>query len=154
MECLQLALDLTSALQFLHQRQLVHRDVKPANILFVNDRVRLGDPGLVAQTGGDTTQLGTQGYLAPEGPGTAAADVFALGKTLYEAVTGNACAHFPELPSNLNAGPDADALLRLHEILLTACETDPADRYPSAATMRAALLELETSLTHPAGRSA
>jgi len=80
--------------------------------------------------------------------------VFALGKTLYEAATGNACAQFPELPSNLNAGPDADALLQLHEILLTACETDPTDRFPSAAAMHAALLELQTSLTHPVGPSA
>jgi hypothetical protein len=153
-ECLQLALDLTSALQYLHQHQLIHRDIKPANILFVNHQVRLGDPGLVMAAGGDATQIGSPGYLAPEGPGTPAADVFALGKTLYEAATGNPCAQFPELPANVNAGPDSDALLRLHEILLTACETDPADRYSSATAMRADLLALQSSLTHPAGRSA
>jgi len=153
-ECLQLGLDLTSALQFLQQRQLIHRDLKPANLIFVNNQVRLGDPGLVIPTGGDATQIGTPGYLAPEGPNTASADLFALGKTLYEAATGNPAAQFPELPSDLNAGPEADALLRLHAILLTACETDPADRHPSAGAMHADLLELHSAMTHAGARKA
>ena len=44
-------------------------------------------------------------------------------------------------------GPDADALLRLHEILLTACESDRADRYPSASAMQADLLEVQRTFT-------
>ena len=149
-ECVELALRLASALDHLHQRQLVHRDIKPSNIIFVGGEPKLADVGLVtglAGEAGEVTRVGTAGYLAPEGPGTAAADVFALGKTLYEAATGCECGRFPELPTNLSAGADADALLRLHEILLTACETDPADRCPSAAAMRAALLELQIALT-------
>jgi len=148
-ECVQLGLDLASALDHLHQRQLIHRDVKPANIIFVNGQPKLADVGLVRTMGSDgaeVTRVGTSGYLAPEGPGTANADVYALGKTLYEAATGCECGQFPELPSNLSAGTDADALLRLHEILLTACETDRGDRYETAAALRAALLELQRSL--------
>lgn len=147
-ECVQLALDLTSALGHLHRHKLIHRDLKPANIIYVSNQPKLADVGLVTTLGDDagtTTRLGTSGYLAPEGPGAAAADVFALGKTLYEAATGNPCGQFPELPSNLNVGAEADALLRLHEILLTACETDPADRYASAAVMRADLLALQAA---------
>jgi hypothetical protein len=90
--------------------------------------------------------VGTLGYLAPEGPGKPEADLFALGKTLYEAASGCECAQFPELPSELSARADADAFLRLHEILLTACETAPADRFPSANEMRAALLDLQGTL--------
>jgi hypothetical protein len=79
--------------------------------------------------------------------------VFALGRTLYEAATGCECRQFPELPADLNAGPEADALLRLHEILLNACETDVADRYASAAGMRADLLELQRTLVAASART-
>jgi CHASE2 domain-containing sensor protein len=148
-ECVQLGLQLTSALDHLHQRQLVHRDIKPANIIFVGGHPKLADVGLVTTTkidGVTVTRVGTSGFLAPEGPGTPIADVFALGKTLYETATGCECGQFPELPADLSAGPEADALLRLHEILLSACETDPVDRYASAAAMRTDLLELQREL--------
>jgi CHASE2 domain-containing sensor protein len=154
-ECVQLALDLTAALEHLHGQQLVHRDVKPANVVFVNGRPKLADVGLVTTLErGEMTQIGTSGYLPPEGPGSAAADVFALGKTLYEAATGNACGQFPELPSGLNAGQEADDLLQFHEILLTACETDPIDRYGSAAAMRADLLALQSKLAKTSSSTA
>jgi serine/threonine protein kinase len=152
-ECLRVGLELSSALDHLHQKQLIHRDVKPANIIFVNGQPKLADVGLVRPMSGDSsgvTQIGSSGYLAPEGPGTAAADVFALGKTLYEAATGCECGRFPELPSELDAAAETDALLRLHEILLTACEANPADRYASAGAMHADLAELQASLGQPA----
>lgn len=148
-ECVQLGLQLTSALDHLHQKQLVHRDIKPANIIFVSGQAKLADVGLVtaARTARDeVTRVGTSGFLAPEGPGTPGADVFALGKTLYEAATGCECGRFPELPADLHGGPEADALLRLHEIVMTACETDAADRYATAAAMRADLLALQRAL--------
>jgi CHASE2 domain-containing sensor protein len=147
-ESVQLGLQLTSALDHLHRKDLVHCDIKPANIIFVGGQPKLADVGLVtsARREGELTRIGTSGFLAPEGPGTPGADIFALGKTLYEAATGCDGARFPELPADLNAGPEADALLQLHEILLTACETDPADRYASAAAMRADLLDLQRAL--------
>ncbi|HWX22159.1 MAG TPA: serine/threonine-protein kinase [Candidatus Binatia bacterium] len=156
-ECVHLGASLASAVDYLHQHQLIHRDVKPANIIFVNGQPKLADVGLVTTLGGEagkTTQVGTVGYVAPEGLGTAAGDVYALGKTLYEAATGCECVRFPDLPSDLNAGREADALLQLHEIVLTACESDPADRYPSAAAVREALLELERNLATSTARTA
>jgi CHASE2 domain-containing sensor protein len=156
-DCVQLGASLASALDFLHQHQLIHRDIKPANIIFVGGQPKLADVGLVTTVGrnsGETARVGTVGYVAPEGPGTAAGDVYALGKTLYEAATGCECAQFPELPSDLNAGSEADALLRLHEIVLTACETDPADRYASAAALQEALLQLQRYLAPSAPRTA
>jgi CHASE2 domain-containing sensor protein len=157
LECVQLSANLAGALDFLHQRNLIHRDVKPGNIIFVNGQPKLADVGLVTALegrAGEATQVGTIGYVAPEGPGTTAGDIYALGKTLYEAATGCECEHFPELPTDLHAGSEADALLRFHEIVLTACESDPADRYPSAAAMREALLELQRDLTASTARSA
>ena len=58
------------------------------------------------------------------------------------------------MPSDLGASTDADALLQLHEILLTACETDPNDRYASAAGLRADLLELQGNLQTASARGA
>ena len=156
-DCVQLGLQLSSALDHLHQKQLIHRDIKPANIIFVGGQAKLADVGLVTTTNsdeGEVTRVGTSGFLAPEGPGAPSADVFALGKTLYEAATGCECVQFPELPADLNAGPEADALLRLHEILLSACETDLADRYASAAAMRADLLDLQRTIVASSPRTA
>lgn len=147
-ESIEIGLTLCSALQHLHERQLVHRDIKPSNIIFVEGRVKIADIGLVAQintTGDALTRLGTDGYLAPEGPGTPQADLYALGKVLYEISMGRDRWQFPEFPTTIGARPDQDDLRRLHEIILTACEDDPALRYPSAAAMHAALAGLRTS---------
>jgi hypothetical protein len=80
--------------------------------------------------------------------------VFALGKTLYEAALGLPVAQFPELPNDLSTFTDADALLRLHEIILTACESDPKDRYASATALRADLLALQAALDKASPQSA
>jgi CHASE2 domain-containing sensor protein len=155
-ECIQLGLDLTAALDHLHQQQLIHRDIKPSNIIIVNGAPKFADIGLVtdlATPAKRVTFLGTQGYIAPEGPGTAAADLFSLGIVLYEASMGRDPGQFPELPTTLGARPDQVALRQFHDIVCTACETDPADRYQSAAELRAALLELRGHLG-PAENSA
>jgi eukaryotic-like serine/threonine-protein kinase len=100
---LEIACALTEALGHLHGKGLIHRDLKPSNIIFVQGRPKLADIGLVtdASTGGDRSIVGTEGYLPPEGPGTPAADIFALGKVLYEALTGLDRRQFPELPADL-----------------------------------------------------
>ncbi len=144
-ESVEICLALCSALQHLHERQLVHRDIKPANIIFVEGRVKIADIGLVAQIvnePGAMTRLGTEGYLAPEGPGTPLADVYALGKVLYEISMGRDRWQFPELPTTIGLRPDQADLRRLHEIILTACEDDPARRYQSARAMQEALTRL------------
>jgi serine/threonine protein kinase len=72
-ECIELRLHLTEALNYLHSNQLIHRDVKPANIIFVGGIPKIADIALVTDIGGqgkDVTYLGTAGYIAPEGPGT------------------------------------------------------------------------------------
>ena len=51
-------------------------------------RPKLADIGLVTDVGDGRSIVGTEGYLPPEGPGTPQADIFALGRVLYEATTG------------------------------------------------------------------
>ena len=144
-ECVQLGLDLAAALEFLHREHLIHRDIKPANIIFVKGVPKFADIGLVtdiAATGQESTFLGTVGYIPPEGPGTPSADVFSLGKLLYQACTGLECKSFPELPEGLSKRADRDALRQLHRILLKACDEEVKDRYRTAADLHGALTEL------------
>src|SRR5262245_18758662 len=123
-ECVQIALALTSALAHLHKHRLVHRDVKPSNIIFVNGAPKLADIGLV--TDADTTQsfVGTEGYIPPEGPGAVQADIFILGKVLYEISTGQDRREFPDLPPNLKDWSDRASVLELNEVVLKACATE------------------------------
>src|SRR5213593_744042 len=69
--CLSLCIHLADALDYLHRQQLIHRDMKPSNIIFVKGVPKFADIGLVtdiATKGRDVTYLGTPGRIAPEGP--------------------------------------------------------------------------------------
>jgi DNA-binding beta-propeller fold protein YncE len=126
------------ALDTAHAAGIVHRDVKPHNILLEGDRAYLTDFGL-AKAVGDSGVLsgasiaGTVEYMSPEqwrgqsvGP---AADVYSLGCVLYEALTGivpyarQASDTEPEIPQGLE------------HVIERAVAKDPADRYPSAGAL-------------------
>lgn len=154
-DCLQIGLDVVSGLARLHQQGLVHRDVKPGNIIFVNGRAKLADIGLVSIGGEGRTFVGTEGYIPPEGPGTPAADIYALGMVLYEAVTGYSPDDFPKAPAEwfteeataLDIEPSsarASEPLEFHEIVLKACEGAKERRYESAEQMQADLVLLQS----------
>ena len=81
--------------------------------------------------------MGTDGYIPPEGPGTPRADLYSLGKVLYECVTGKDRLEFPELPADWRTRPDFDQLLEFNEILTKACDNDARQSYQSAAQMSA-----------------
>ncbi|MHB8521180.1 MAG: protein kinase domain-containing protein [Limisphaerales bacterium] len=140
---LEIALALSEALAHLHTNGLVHRDVKPSNIIFVGGRPKLADIGLVTDASDSRSIVGTEGYLPREGPGTPAADIFALGKVLYEALTGLDRRQYPELPADLRQWPDSALAFELNTILVKACAADPNQRYTSAEAMLADLKLLE-----------
>ncbi len=135
-ECLELALKLTDALAHLHGHGLVHRDLKPSNIIFVSGQPKLADIGLVASADASMSCVGTEGYLPPEGPGKPPADLYALGKVLYELSTGRDRTDFPELPTLLRDDPQRQALEEFNEVILKACDPDVRRRYQTAAEMR------------------
>ncbi|MGZ8766022.1 MAG: protein kinase domain-containing protein, partial [Acidimicrobiia bacterium] len=151
-----------AALEYAHSRGLVHRDVKPANLLFdEHGVVRVADFGLArALAEASWTEpagavLGTARYAAPEQGGAfpldGRADLYALGLVLIEAVTGRvplvADTPLGTLAARSRGGIVAPAALGpLAAVVERAGRSDPADRYPNAATMEAALVDAEDAL--------
>jgi serine/threonine protein kinase len=151
-ECIRIGIALSDALEFLHQQGLTHRDIKPQNIIFVKGQPKLADVGLTAEirpADAERTFVGTPGYMPPppERPGTAQADVYALGMVLYVMSTGRGPTFFPEIATTLIQEPETANFLPFNTVILKACEPDWTRRYQTAAELRDALRELEKTLS-------
>ena len=157
----RLVAQIASALDAAHARDLIHRDVKPANVLIADDdHVYLTDFGLSKHvtTTDDITSagqwVGTVDYVAPEQiqglPVTPQTDVYALGCMLYELLSGRVPyvreTHLAKLWAHVNAAPPsllpvrADLPVAFDRIVRRAMAKAPAERYRSAGELAEAVL--------------
>jgi eukaryotic-like serine/threonine-protein kinase len=152
----RLASEVVHALEYAHQAGVIHRNLKPANILFCDDgSVKVADFSIAkAATGDDTGGTGellaASGYLAPEvadgADADGRADVYGLGACLFEMLTGRP----PTTVHRGNNGPLSPRAIRagvpreLDAVVLKAMMLDPRDRYPTAAAMGSALARAAT----------
>ena len=156
-----------SALGAAHAHGLVHRDVKPANILVASDgTVKVTDFGIAkALTGTDATLtnpgtvVGTAAYVAPEQlqdvEVDARADIYALGVVLHECLTGRPAfsGDTPTATAAMRLSHDllpprqlrADVPRALDDIVARATQRDPVDRYADGSVLASALAALVTS---------
>jgi eukaryotic-like serine/threonine-protein kinase len=172
--CVQIGLDLSSALSFAHRQRIVHRDVKPANVLHAGDnRWKLADFGIARLPDSDLTQvgifMGTPGYSPPEaireGRYTPQADVFAWGAVMYELMSGRIPYEGPDTKTTNgyvvqgNAPPptrhDPSIPEPLATVAMTALQPSDKTRFKDASEAEQALREawdrcLTQGLVHPA----
>lgn len=134
-ETIRIGVALGESLAFLHVRGLVHRDVKPSNVVVVGGVYKLADVGLMEAAATDPAPMGTEGYVPQEGGGTPSVDLFALGKVLYELVNGKDRLEFPSLAVDVPTGPGASEFAALNQIILKACDPDPKVRYATVQEM-------------------
>jgi len=130
--CVRLAVLLARGLQILHESGFTHRDVRPSNIIFVNDVPKLADIDLVAGNDPTLTSYIPRHYAAPEGSHSSRADLFSFGKTLYEMSTGLPVKAFPCLPPDIRHWEDHGLMLKINKVIARACAHDLRQRYGSA----------------------
>ena len=169
---IQLGYQVADALDYAHNRGMVHRDVKPANIMLgENDKALLTDFGIVKMMGGQTMSytvtgalIGTPSYMSPEQAmgkaGDKRVDIYALGVLLFQMITGQLpytadtplaviMKHVNEpAPEPVAFNPDVP--IGLQDIVLKAMEKNPDYRYQTAADMAKDLRALQSDSQYAA----
>src|SRR6266542_2576136 len=157
--------EILDALRFAHRHGIIHRDVKPHNILIGGERVKVTDFGIARAGASQMTEtgsiIGTAQYLSPEqargAPVDQTSDLYSLGIVLYELLTGTvpftgdspveiAMKHLSATPERPSAKrPDVPPAL--DSIVLRALAKDPAQRYQGAEEMDADLERVARGLS-------
>ena len=141
LKCLSIGIRLASALEHLQRHHLLHRDVKPGNVLFVGGKPVIADAGLVVDVREAASIVGTPGYVPPENHGSPQGDVFSLGRTLWRIATGR-------LPEEAGSAPCAEAdtsdpdFRDFLAVVERSMSASPERRYRSAKALRKALVRL------------
>lgn len=161
-KALYIAIQLLSALEEAHKKSIVHKDIKPENILITREgKVKLTDFGISSLISREKRQAisGTIGYMSPEQITgkyvDETTDIYALGVVLYEMLTGKNPFVAEDLKEavhrSLNLIPDSPSSIEptvpkeLDSIVLKAMAKDPDFRFQSAAAFKKALLDFQAS---------
>lgn len=134
-DCIRWAQQLLEGLSALHESGFTHRDVKPSNCLIMGGVLKLADYGLLAESDGSTSILGTPKYMPPDRKMDPQADVYAAGLVIYEMLSGMSAEEFPSWSSQRLCEIRTSAGRALNRVMLKACERDPSKRYPNATEM-------------------
>jgi serine/threonine protein kinase len=160
-QALRLAVESARAVQVLHEAGVLHRDVKPTNLLVGDDeKVLISDLGSakrLAEASGVTVTTGTPAYMAPEQargePVDARSDVYSLGAVAYELLSGRQPYDVGDPGSLLSRATDSrpeplarsrDLPRTLDHVLASALATRPADRPATAGALADALEQLSS----------
>ena len=133
-ESVSLALSLAKGLATLQRHHLLHRDIKPTNVLYVKGRPVLSDPGLIVEESKAASLVGTPGYVPPEKFTEAASDIYSLGLTLKAASFGRQVEDLDKGPA-LEADTGAPLFPAWWRILNKATDPTPSRRYQSAKAL-------------------
>jgi serine/threonine-protein kinase len=157
-DAVHIAVRICDALDYMHGRNVVHRDLKPQNVVLCGDgSIRVIDFGIAKAAalprltfGSFSPTIGTPDYMAPEqvkgARGDERTDIYSLGAMLYEMLTGRVPFPGNNIHAVMNARTQGDPVpprqvnpaisAALEEIVLHAMERDPEKRYPSAEALR------------------
>ena len=162
----QIAIRILSALQHAHSNGIIHRDIKPGNVLVnAEGHIKVADFGIARVAGSNTLSkndsvIGSAHYFSPEQARgedvTVASDIYSVGVVMYEMLTGRvpfegdtpvaiALQHISALPQPLTA-EDPSISPAMERVVLTALNKDPKNRYRSASDMARAI---RAALNHP-----
>ena len=133
-ECVKLGMALAKGLATLQRHHLLHRDIKPGNVIYVGGRPVLSDPGLLVEESEATSLVGTPGYVPPENFTDAASDIYSLGLTLKAASFGRRLEDLDKGPA-LEADTGAKFFPAWWRILNKATDPVPSRRYQSAKAL-------------------
>jgi len=146
-----LAMQLCDALAFAHHNKILHRDIKPGNIMISeDDQVKVADFGLARPITGEAEEnpFGTPDYAAPEILGKRAvdqrADIFAAGVVLYEMLTGRV----PQQPRR-SVREFAPLSPQWDDLIDKATHPDPAQRFQDVSEFRAHIAKLINQAAQP-----
>ena len=133
-ECVKLGIALAGGLATLQRHHLLHRDIKPGNVLYVGGKPVLSDPGLLVDESEAASLVGTPGYVPPEKFTDAASDIYSLGLTLKAASFGRKLEDLDKGPA-LEADTGVPLFPAWWRILNKATDPTQSRRYQSAKAL-------------------
>ena len=133
-ECVKLGIALAGGLATLQRHHLLHRDIKPGNVIYIGGKPVLSDPGLLVDESEAASLVGTPGYVPPENFTAAAGDIYSLGLTLKAASFGRKLEDLDKGPAQ-EADTSAPLFPAWWRILNKATDPTPSRRYQSAKAL-------------------